>query len=340
MKITENVKISDLTTMRLGGEARYLVDIEELADVKAAFDFAAEKNLPVFILGAGANTIGHDDGFPGVIIRNQIKGIEVVLETSDEVAIRAYGGETWDDLVQFACDRAYSGIECLSKIPGTVGAAPVQNIGAYGQEISQVVESVEAYDTKERELVAIGAEEMQMGYRSTIFNHGADAGRYFIISVTLLLENEEFLEPPFYSGLQKYIDAHGETDFSPVNIRRMVSEIRAEKLPDPEFEPSAGSFFKNVYLNDEDADAARARGLKVWDKEDGRHMINSGYLIEQAGLKGKVFHGFRISDKAALILINESAKTYANLDAARAEIRAAVKEKFGYELEQEPVELA
>lgn len=340
MKITENVEISGLTTMRLGGKTRYLIDVEQLSDIKNAFDFVEEKNLPFFILGDGANTIGKDEGFPGAIIRNKMKGIEVVLETTDEVAIRAFGGENWDDLIQFACERAYSGIECMSKIPGTVGAAPVQNIGAYGQDISQVIESVEAYDTKEKELVVIGREEMQMGYRRTIFNHGDTAGRYFIVSVTLLLENEEFLQPPFYAGLQKYIDEHGETDFSPMNIRRMVSEIRAAKLPDPEKEASAGSFFKNVYLSDENAELARKNGLKVWDKEDGRYMINAGYLIESAGLKGKTLHGFKVSDKAALILINENAESYADLDAARKEIRDAVREKFGYELEQEPVELA
>lgn len=339
MKIRENVKIADLTTMRLGGPARYVTEIEELADIPKAYDFAREKKLPTFVLGGGANTIGHDDGFDGVIILNRLRGIEVISQTADEVVIRAMAGEIWDDLVEFACERGYSGIEALSKIPGTVGAAPVQNIGAYGQEIAQVLESVEAYDTETRELVVIGKEEMQLSYRSTIFNNGAKAGRYLIAAVTLVLENETSLEPPFYNSLQRYIDEHGVTDFSPASIRKCVSAIRAEKLPDPAEIASAGSFFKNIFLDDAEAEAAEARGIKVWTKADGRKMINAGYLIEQAELKGREFYGFKVSEKAALILMNVGLGTYADLEKARAEIRKVVFEKFGFKLEQEPVEI-
>ncbi|MBR2589104.1 UDP-N-acetylmuramate dehydrogenase [Candidatus Saccharibacteria bacterium] len=339
MIIRENVPISSLTTMKLGGKARYVIEIETLNDIKDAYKFAAEKKLPTWIMGGGANTIGKDDGFNGIILLNKIKGIEVISETSDEVVIRAMGGEKWDDLVEFTCERGYSGIENLSKIPGTVGAAPVQNIGAYGQEISQVLESVEAYDREAHELVVIGIEDMKMSYRSTIFNTGKDAGRYFIVAVTIVLENDEFLKPPFYNSLQKYIDDHQETDFSPKNLRKIVSTIRAEKLPDPETEASAGSFFKNIFLTDVEAADAKAHGIKVWEKPNGKKMINSGYLIEAVGLKGARLHGFKISDKAALILINENAKSYSDLDLARKEIRQKVQEKYGYFLEQEPVEI-
>ena len=339
MKIQENIPISKLTTMRLGGDAKYVVEINELSDIPEAYKFAKEKNLPVWIMGGGANTIGRDEGFDGVILLNRLHGIEIISQTADEVVIRAMGGEIWDDLVEYASERGYSGIEAMSKIPGTVGAAPVQNIGAYGQDASQVLESVEAYDSETGELVVIGKEDMKMSYRSTIFNTGKDAGRYFIAAITIVLENEATLEPPFYTSLQKYIEEHSITDFTPATIRECVSEIRANKLPDPAVEASAGSFFKNIYLDDEQAAEAEARGIKVWTKPNGSKMINSGYLIEEAGLKGKEFHGFKVSDKAALILINESAKSYADLEAARAEIRKIVFDKFGFELEQEPVEI-
>ncbi|MBR5621058.1 UDP-N-acetylmuramate dehydrogenase [Candidatus Saccharibacteria bacterium] len=339
MKIQENIPISKLTTMRLGGDAKYVVEINELSDIPEAYKFAKEKNLPVWIMGGGANTIGRDEGFDGVILLNCLHGIEIISQTADEVVIRAMGGEIWDDLVEYASERGYSGIEAMSKIPGTVGAAPVQNIGAYGQDASQVLESVEAYDSETGELVVIGKEDMKMSYRSTIFNTGKDAGRYFIAAITIVLENEATLEPPFYTSLQKYIEEHSITDFTPATIRECVSEIRANKLPDPAVEASAGSFFKNIYLDDEQAAEAEARGIKVWTKPNGSKMINSGYLIEEAGLKGKEFHGFKVSDKAALILINESAKSYADLEAARAEIRKIVFDKFGFELEQEPVEI-
>lgn len=332
--------ISTLTTMRLGGDARYVIEISELSDIPEAYKFAAEKKLPTFVLGGGANTIGRDDGFNGVILLNRLKGIEVISETSDEVVVRAMGGENWDEFVGYVCERGYSGIECLSKIPGTVGAAPVQNIGAYGQDISQVLESVEVYDRETHELIVLGASELKMEYRSTIFNNGPLVSRYFIVAATFVLENEERLRPPFYNSLQKYIDEHNETDFSPANLRKMVSAIRAEKLPDPNVEASAGSFFKNIFVSDTEAADATAKGLKVWEKSDGRKMINSGFLIEGAGLKGAKMHGFKVSEKAALILINESAKSYADLDAARSEIREKVQEKYGFYLEQEPVEVS
>ena len=337
MIIKESIPLSTLTTMRLGGNARYVLEVEELKDIPEAFNFVKDHKLPFFILGGGANTIATDEGFSGAIIVNKIKGIEVISETSDEAVVRAFGGETWDDFVEWTCERGYSGVEALSKIPGSVGAAPVQNIGAYGQEVSQTIESVEAYDIKTGELVVIGREDMKMSYRSTIFNTGKDAGRYFIVAVTFVLENEEYMEQPFYSSLQNYLDEHQITDYSPKNIRAAVSVIRAEKLPDPATTPSAGSFFKNIYLSDEEAAKAKEKGIKVWEKSDGRKMINSGLLIELAGLKGKVLHGIRVSDKAALVLINESASTYSDLANAKKEIVNAIKEKFGFTLEQEPV---
>lgn len=339
MKKHENVPISKLTTMRLGGRARYVFEVTNLAELGKAYEFAREKKLPVYPLGDGANTIGRDEGFDGVLILNRMRGIEVVEETSDDVLVRAMGGENWDEFVDFCCERGYSGIECLAGIPGTVGAAPVQNIGAYGQEIAQTIDSVLAYDTLKHDMVILGRDEMKMSYRSTIFNTGADAGRYFITAVNFRLENDEFLEEPFYASLQKYLDENGISDYSPLSLAKAVRVVRSAKLPDPKVEASAGSFFKNVYLDDAEAEAARERGLKVYDKPDGRHMINSGWLIEQAGLKGVEFFGFRVSEKAALILINESASSYADLARARAAIVDTVYKKFGFRLEQEPNEI-
>lgn len=352
MLIRENVPISSLTTMRLGGNARYVIEVETPDDVKEAYLFAEEKGLPVWIMGGGANTIGRDDGFDGVIILNRIKGIyakvgDEYVEIDDfnaelngdpKLILTAMGGEIWDDLVKVACDLEYSGIEAISLIPGTVGAAPVQNIGAYGQDISQVIKSVEAYDTQKREIVHLEKGDMRMGYRNTRFNFGEDAGRFFIISITIELSRNR-LEPPFYNSLQKYIEEHNEKDFGPRNIRKMVSIIRNGKLPDPEEIASAGSFFKNVYLTADEIKDAEAKNIPVWKSEDGSGKINSGWLIEECELKGKELFGFRVSDKAALVLINESAQCYSDLKKAREEIINSVYAKFGYVLEQEPVEI-
>ncbi len=338
MQIREKVLISELVTMRLGGEARYVIEVESAEEVPEAYAFAREKNLPVWVMGGGANTIGYDEGYDGVIILNKIKGVEVLDESDNSLVLKGMGGEVWDDFVKYACEKGYSGIEAMSAIPGTLGAAPVQNIGAYGQEVAQVIESVEAYDTKEGKFVTMRKPEMEMQYRRSRFNHGEDRGRFFITSVTVKLYKGE-MQQPFYNSLQKYIDEHGETDFSPENIRRMVTEIRADKLPDPEKVASAGSFFKNITLSKDEADIAEEGGIPLHRNANGEGKVNSGWLIEECGLKGKTMQGIRVSDKAALVLINESAKSYADLAAARAEIVGAVAEKYGFVLEQEPVEI-
>lgn len=338
MKIREMVPIAELTTMRLGGPARYVISVEHPEDVTKAYEFADEKGLPVWALGGGANTIGRDEGFPGVVILNELKGMKILQEVGKEVLMEWMGGEKWDDAVAWACTQGYTGIEALSLIPGTVGAAPVQNIGAYGQEVGQVIESVDAYDRQEHRQVRLMRAEMGLGYRKTRFNAGADAGRFYIISVTMRLKKGQ-MQPPFYNSLQHYIDEHHETDLSPAGIRRMVCAIRTEKLPDPDEEASAGSFFKNVIVPAEQVTEMEARGIPVRRLEDGRGKINSGWLIEACGLKGQRLHGFRVSEQAALVLINESATSYLELTMARAEIVGTVEAKFGVRLEQEPVEM-
>ncbi len=359
LKIEENVPIRNLVTMRIGGPARFVITVTSKEEIPEAFQFAKERNLPVCVLGGGANTFAKDEGFDGVIILDRIMGISEVErpegkrsdgespESGDIAYFKAYGGEQWDDLVTYVSERGYSGIEAMAGIPGTAGAAPVQNIGAYGQEVTQVIVSVDAYDTKTGEFVVIPASEMKMSYRKSIFNSGENVGRYFIYATTVRVKKGQ-LNPPFYRSLQAYVDEHHETDFSPLNIARMVKAVRNSKLPDPEKIASAGSFFKNVYLTDEEADEAEARGIQVWrnakevgpdSPEKRTNLVNSGWLLEEAGLKGKVFHGMKVSEKAALILINEDAKTYADLAAAREEIANIVFEKFGFRIEQEPDEI-
>ena len=384
LKIEENVPIRNLVTMRIGGPARFVITVTSKEEIPEAYQFAKERNLPVCVLGGGANTFAKDEGFDGVIILDRIMGISEVerpegegpegkssenensegespegkssgdrnseeknSEGGDIAYFKAYGGEQWDDLVTYVSERGYSGIEAMAGIPGTAGAAPVQNIGAYGQEVTQVIVSVDAYDTKTGEFVVIPASEMKMSYRKSIFNSGENVGRYFIYATTVRVKKGQ-LNPPFYRSLQAYVDEHHETDFSPLNIARMVKEVRNSKLPDPEKIASAGSFFKNVYLTDGEADEAEARGIQVWrnakevgpdSPEKRTNLVNSGWLLEEAGLKGKVFHGMKVSEKAALILINEDAKTYADLAAAREEIANIVFEKFGFRIEQEPDEI-
>lgn len=335
MNIRENVPISTLTTMRLGGAARYVIEVEKVDDLREAYAFAKEKNLPVYVLGSGSNIIGRDGGYNGVILICKLHGMGAVGDTEAEtVRLYSYSGELLDDFVTFGTKMGLTGMEALSAIPGTVGAAPVQNVGAYGQDIAQTLIEVEAFDTKTGELVTLPKEKLNLSYRHSIFNHGELIGRYFIVKIVVELHRGH-LTPPFYNSLQAYIDEHSIIDFSPDSIRQCVRAVRESKLPDPESIASSGSFFKNVYLSPEEAAGAEAAGIPVWD--GGK--VPSGWLIEHAGLKGQEFHGMRVSDKAALVLINESAKSYTDLAAARAEIIKIVKDKFGFTLEQEPMEL-
>jgi len=358
--------------MRLGGPARYVLEVEKPADVADAYGFAAQFNMPTFVLGYGANTIGHDEGFNGVIIINRMRGIEVINPTgsqaesaSDSITsagdaawgtprrasarmgedaaagpaeiIKVMGGEYWDDVVAFACEKGLTGIEALSKIPGLAGAAPVQNIGAYGQQISDVLESIDVYDSASQTYRTLEKSDLNFSYRRSILNT-TDKNRYFVISITLKLHHGQ-MSRPFYNSIEKYIAMNHLTDFTPQGIREIVSAIRADKLPDPLKKASSGSFFKNIYLSSAEAEKAEEKGYPVYRGKDG-NKINAGWLIEQAGFKGKLINGFRVNDKACLVLINESAKSYNDLVKARSEIIGRVYDKFGYWLEQEPVEIS
>lgn len=336
MRAHENIYISSLTTMRLGGIARHVIEIEKLEDISDAYGFASQFNMPVFVLGAGANTLGHDEGYPGVIIINRMRGIVEEPTESGPVRLKIFGGEPWDNVVEYAVNKNLTGIEALSKIPGLAGAAPVQNIGAYGQQVSDVITEVFVYDSVTYEFKTLTKPELNFSYRKSLFNTSGK-NRYFIISITIELRPGQ-MPRPFYNSLENYISEHKLTDFTPKGVREMVSQIRADKLPDPRTTASAGSFFKNVYIDDRAAEKAVEKGVPV-HRSPYQNKVSSAWLIEQVGLKGKLLHGIRVSDKAPLVLINESARSYNDLSKARAEIVSKVYDKFGYWLEQEPVEL-
>ena len=334
MKIRENVPIAKITTMRLGGPARYVIEIEKIEDLPEAYAFAAEKDLPVYVLGGGSNIVGRDGGFDGVVLVNHLLGMgEVAPAENDKIGLWSASGEALDDFVRYSTKYGWSGMECLSAIPGTVGAAPVQNVGAYGQDISGVLKEVEAFDTQTKKFVTMPTSKLELGYRRSIFNTGELVGRYFITKIIVKLKKKE-LKPPFYNSLQKYLDDNEIDEYTPENIRKAVHAVRT-KLPNPEFIASSGSFFKNVYLNEEDTKKAIDAGIPVWD--GGK--VPSGWLIEHAGLKGQLIHGMRVWETASLVLVNESAKSYKDLDAARKEIVKTVEDKFNLTLEQEPMEL-
>lgn len=338
MKIRENIPIKNLTTMRLGGNARYVIDITSAEDLPKAFKFTTEHNLPTYIISGGSNTIAKDENYDGVVLLNQIKGVEIIEKTASSLQLKVGSGEVLDDLCAKFSEKGYTGIEALSKIPGTVGGAVIQNSGAYGQDISKVLISAEVYDIKTQKIMNIKKADIKYGYRTSIFN-SSRKGKYFITAVYINLEKGE-IKGPLYRSLQDYLDKNHMSDRSPAIIRQAVCAIRDTKLPDPEFIPSAGSFFYNVTVtpNEKKAFLEKYPDAPIYKIGDSWE-IASAWLIDQAGLKGKLINGFRVSETAPLVLIKESAKSYSDLAAAREEIISTVKNKFNITLQQEPEEI-
>ena len=339
MEIHTNIPLKNYTTMRLGGNARFMTDAHTLEDIATIYHNAAKQQLPIFILGGGSNIIVRDEGFTGIVIRNRISGFEVLASDAQSSTVKIGAGENWDEVVKRTVNMNLSGIDAMSAIPGTAGAAPVQNVGAYGQEIADSLVSLDAYDSQKDQFVTLENNQCGFSYRHSIFR-GEQAGRYVITSITLKLYKAA-PQPPDYAALQSYFDERGTTLFTPQVVRDAVTEIRANKLPDPKLIANTGSFFKNAVVEDWQLTELKNThpDIPTYDMPDGRFKVPTGWLIEQTGLKGQVLHGMRVHDKNALVLINESATSYSDLAAARDEIIGAVRDMFHIIIEQEPLEL-
>lgn len=339
MDVHTNIPLKNYTTMRLGGNARFMTDVHSAEDIHSLVERAVSQNLPIFVLGGGSNTIVRDEGFDGLVLRNRIMGYEVVEDTPSMATIRVGAGEVWDNVVKRTVEANLSGIEALSAIPGTAGAAPVQNIGAYGQEIADVLTAVEAYDITAGQTVTLTPEDCQFSYRSSIFRESA-AGQYIITHITIRL-GKASPSPPFYKSIETYFAEHDITFFTPQIVRDAVMKIRFDKLPDPTERPNSGSFFKNAIIDDWQYQELLQEypDMPSYPMPDKRHKIPTGWLIEQVGLKGQLLHGMRVHDKNALVLINESAASYTDLAAARDEIHGQVRDTFRIAIEQEPLEI-
>jgi len=339
MDIHSNIPLKNFTTMKLGGPAKIIAEAHTDADVAEIYTDAKLKSLPVFVLGGGSNVIAKDEGFDGVVIRIRIPGFEVIKDEPGSATIKIGAGENWDEAVRRITDLNLSGVECLSAVPGTAGAAPVQNIGAYGQEIADTLESLTAYDSQQDTFVTLTASDCGLSYRNSIFRD-SEKGRYVITSITLKLSKNQ-PAPPFYENLQKYLDENNIHIYDVKTIRRAIINIRTNKLPDPKLLPNSGSFFKNAIIEDWQLSDLRKTNpdMPAYDMGEGKFKLSTGWMIEQTGLKGQLIHGMRVHDKNALVLINESANSYLDLALARQEIIDAVRNKFNVTIEQEPLEV-
>lgn len=342
--VRENVPLAPLTTLGVGGPARFFVAAASVAEVERAVAYARDYGLKLFVLGGGSNVVVSDNGFNGLVLQISIAGIQSKTDGS-KTLFEAGAGVNWDDFVAFAVSRGYGGIECLSGIPGTAGATPVQNVGAYGQEVSQTIVSVLAYDLAEDRVCELQKSECGFGYRSSIFNT-SQRGRYIILRVTY--ELCPHTEPKLvYTDLQKYFAGHpGKPVLS--EVRDAVLKIRAAKgmVIDPN-DPdtrSVGSFFKNPVLSPEEyaqlQSKAAERGLYLpsYPALAQHNKVPAAWLVENSGFsKGYRKGNASISRKHALALVNCGGATAAEIIGLRNAIQNQVRQSWGLVLETEPV---
>ncbi|NKB71813.1 MAG: UDP-N-acetylmuramate dehydrogenase [Candidatus Latescibacteria bacterium] len=342
----QNVPLAPLTSLQLGGPARYLAVCQDVDDIRAALEQALQMDLPVQILGGGSNTLFADGGFPGLVLHIAIAGIDFKDE-KDATLVSVGAGEDWDNLVQTCIDRNLGGLECLSGIPGRVGATPIQNVGAYGQEVKDTLATVEALDRETLELTSFSNQQCRFAYRQSRFK-AEDRDRYIITRVVYRLPRPG--RPTLrYPELRRYIEegvdlqklAPGREVLQ--TVRQAVLQLRRAKSmvldpADPDSR-SAGSFFLNPVIPEEafhTLQAACAMPVPSFPAPQGV-KIPAAWLVEQAGFaKGYSLNGAGISSKHALALVNRGGST-SDLLALANSIRSQVQRRFGILLEREPV---
>lgn len=337
IKPQTNISLKDYSTMRLGGNAAYLMDITAATQVGPAVQWAEAQGIPVMMIGGGSNIVWRDEGFNGLILVNKIAGYEVRHEGEQSFVI-AGAGEPWDSVVARSVHEELSGLESLSLIPGSTGATPIQNVGAYGQETSNVLVSLEAYDKQLKKRVILPNTDCGFGYRTSRFKT-TDRGRFFITQVTFSVTKNHPM-PPFYASVERYLKEHNIQKPTPLQIREAVIAIRTSKLPDPKEVANCGSFFSNPIVDSDKLSELLQEYPKMvyWLTDDGRVKLSAGWMLEQLGLKGyhELNTGMAMWHKQALVMVNEKAPNTASLLAFRDAIIKAVQDKFGVTLEQEP----
>ncbi|MEN9517327.1 MAG: hypothetical protein RL590_206 [Actinomycetota bacterium] len=331
------ISLKDLTTLRIGGPAKKFVRAtteEELVDAVKAADAAGE---PVLIIGGGSNVLVADEGFAGTVIHVETKGNSYHVDACSGGMITVSAGENWDEFVAWILGKGFAGLETMSGIPGTVGGAPIQNIGAYGHEVSEVIARVRTWDRQKRDYKTFSNSECEFSYRSSVFKK--NPGRYVIIDVTFQLRNGEMSLPIKYKELASYLGVDLEARVLTSDVRKAVLALRAAKgmlLDTKDHDTwSAGSFFVNPVLSAADAEKLPADAPR-WIQEDGRVKTSAAWLMENAGIKkGNAHNGAAISTKHVLALINNGSATAADITELARLARSAVKDKFGILLEPE-----
>ena len=346
--VIEQVELAKYTNLGIGGPARYFAEAPNPESVIAGIRWAESGNLPVFILGGGSNIVVADSGFPGLVLRPRILGIETI-QTSDTVTVTVGAGEDWDTLVSTCVANSWAGVECLSGIPGSVGATPIQNVGAYGQEISETMASLTAIDKKTLELVTITREECEFGYRTSRFKT-KDRDRFIITTVSYRLRPDG--APSIrYPELQRYLANHYDGPPSLSNVREAVIAIRKKKAmvidPADTDSRSVGSFFVNPVVTSSEFERIKQRAQRhaitgadivSFPVADGKTKLSAAWLIEHSGFpRGFEFGNVGTSTKHSLAIINRGEGTAAEVKELAEKIISEVNHRFGVGLVPEPV---
>lgn len=334
LSIQEHISLRSCNSLALDVRARYFVAVDSLAQLREALLWAEQRGLDVLLLGGGSNLVLTAD-LEQLVIHLQLRGISVLSEDAEGARIEVQAGENWHAFVQWSLAQGFSGLENLSLIPGNVGAAPVQNIGAYGVELKDQLESVLVLDRDTGQVQRLSNAECQFAYRDSVFKR--EPGRRVILSVIFNLPKHAELQLD-YGQLRSYLAEQQISAPTALDVSRAVCAIRAEKLPDPKQLANAGSFFKNPVVSAEQAQRLQQTYPTIvnFAQADGQVKLAAGWLIEQAGWKGVRQGDAGVHAKQALVLVNYANATGAQILDLAAQIQTDILQRYGVELEIEP----
>lgn len=331
MQVQQQVSLKRLNTLNLNAIASHYVQINQADDIIAALDFAEQHGLNVLVLSGGSNVL-LPQHIQALVVHLNIQGIEVVAQDADTVSVKVGAGQVWHDFVLYSTEQQWFGLQNLALIPGLVGASPVQNIGAYGVEAGEFIDSVQVYDRQLKQFDSIPAQACQFAYRHSIFKD--DPNRYIIVSVTFKLLKKADLRLN-YGDLKQAV---GE-QLSAENLQNQVILIRQSKLPDPKEFPNVGSFFKNPVLSQTEFDKITQQfpNIPHYPQPNSNVKVAAGWLIDQTGWKGKQLGPVGMFHKQALVLVNYADAALTDVQKTYQAVQSDVKQKFSIQLEPEPV---
>ncbi len=330
MEILENFNLKHFNTFHVSAHGRYFVNATNLTCLRDALAFANKKEIPFMLIGQGSNLLFKED-YPGLIIEINVRGRKLIREDEETYFVKARCGENWHAFVQWCLDNNFYGLENLSLIPGTIGAAPVQNIGAYGVELCDVMVSLDALEIASGELKTFTNAECDFSYRNSVFKQGVK-DQYVIYSVTFALSKKPVINIK-YAALAKALAGMSPDAITPELVSKTVSDIRRSKLPNPQRLGNAGSFFWNPEITLENYTLLQEEhpGIVGYPTAD-KVKLAAAWLIEQAGWKGYREGDVGVHEDHALVLVNYGQATGAELVDLSRRIQASVKEKYGIEL--------